>query len=339
MNTPPTPGTPASESEIENLLAQMSEGGEARVPAADPLAEAQVASSDRHLFPRHSYFSDNEFRKLKARHEEFVNALAGRLSLHFGVEVVVNLLKFDTLTFKEFTDSLAIPTHVTLLKLEPFGGTCLLDIPPQLGLSMVDRELGASTAPSPTDEPREIGRIEARLLSKIVSMIATEWCAAWNDLVALRPALLKYETNARFLKTHPADATLLALGLEMQIGDQTGLMQLAVPHEILEPLLQKLATADEQAVKPAAAKPAAAVKWSPLFDDITVSVSAELSEVEVTARQLAELKPGDVIPIPPALASQVRLSLAGTPKFTGTLGTDNGLWAVKIDQPLRDAQG
>lgn len=334
MNSPSSSETSASKTEIENLLGQMSAGGEPAPNAGEERPGQEL--TDRHQFPRHSLFSDNEFRKLKDRQDEFVDSLAGRLSLHLGVEVSLQLMKLDTLSFREFKDGLSIPTHVTLLKLESLPETCLLVIPPPLGLCMVDRELGNTTGAQ--DEAREIGRIEARILSKIVEMIAAEWCKAWKDVLALRPTLLKYENNARFLQTYPPDTTLLVLGIESKIGETTGQIQFAFPYPALEPLIQKLNADDEPATKPASAAPVQNPKWNPVFSEVTIPVTAALSEIEVTARQLAELKTGDVIPIPPAIASQVQVCLAGTPKFIGTLGTSDGLWAVKLDQPLRELQ-
>lgn len=332
MNSPSSSETSASKTEIENLLGQLGAGGETAPDGGKDRPAHGL--TDRHQFPRLSLFSDNEFRKMKARQEEFVDSLSGRLSLHLGVEVSLQLMKLDTVSFQELKDGLSIPTHVTLLKLEPLPENCLLVIPPPLGLCIVDRELGNTSASQ--DEAREIGRIEARILSKIVEMIAAEWCRAWNDVLVLRPTLLKYENNARFLQTFPPDTTLLALGIESKIGEVSGQIQFAFPSRALEPLMQKLNAEDEPVTKPVSAAPVEKPKWNPVFSEVTIPVTAELSEIEVTARQLAELKAGDVIPIPHAIASQVQVCLAGTPKFIGTLGTSDGLWAVKLEKPLSD---
>ena len=46
--------------------------------------------------------------------------------------------------FEKLIDEFLNPTYIALLKFEPLKGTCLLEIPTQLGLSIVDRELGGT---------------------------------------------------------------------------------------------------------------------------------------------------------------------------------------------------
>jgi len=288
----------------------------------------------RREFPKLSSLSEGDLRKLRIRHEEFINLLAGRLSMYLGLEVGLQMTRLETVTFQKFANSLSNPTHLSLLKLEPLTGTCLLDIPPLLGLCMVDRELGGPALPA--EEPRELGKMEAKLLSKIVETIVTQWCGSWTDIIDLRPALLKHENNGRFLKVCPPETTMFLLGIETKIGELVEQMQLVLPLAMLDPILSKLNAADDPVAKPAAAPvPMAAPKWNSVFDEIELQVTAEMPDVEVTARQLSEMKPGDLISLPEAIAGQIRLCFSGAPKFTGTLGTAEGQWAVKIETPVK----
>ncbi|MDB6023705.1 MAG: flagellar motor switch protein FliM [Pedosphaera sp.] len=338
-NPPPSSDETVSPSDIEQLLAQAQGDDAAALETAAPARKSEPESKPlpRHEFPKLSFFSGNELRKLHLRHEEFIDSLAGRLSMHLGLEVGLQLTKLETIPFQKFADSLSNPTHLTLLKLEPLNGTCLLDIPPHLGLCMVDRELGGPAVP--LDETREIGKMETRLLDKIVETIVGEWCGAWRDLLELRPAILKHENNARFLQICAPDTMMLVLSMETRLGELTEQIQFAVPRHAMEPLLLKLNAANEIGGKPVAASvPAAGTSahpWNPAFDEVELSITAELPDIEVTARQLSQLKPGDVIPLLPELAGQIRLCFAGAPKFTGTLGTADGHWAVKIEQAFK----
>ncbi len=334
---PPTNPAPASEivsqSEIEKLLAQMS-GGEAPVsePGA-PQPQAAAAGNDflqRHDFPQLSFFSAAELRKLRMRHEEFINSLAARLSIRFGMEVSMQMAKLETTPFKAFVDALANPTHLTVLKLEPLLGNCLLDIPLRLGLCVVDRELGGAGVWQ--DEPRELTKMEAGLLARVVENILSEWCGVWGDLLDLRPAQIGCESNGRFLQTCPPNTMMLVLGMELQMGTVVEQMQLGLPYPTLEPLMAKLNALMEADQKPAVARAAKPIKWNPALDDMELRVTAELPEVEVSARQLADLKPGDVIPIKAEKASQVQVCLGGMAKFVAVLGMRDERWAVKLTQ-------
>jgi flagellar motor switch protein FliM len=324
-----------SQSEIEQLLAQV-ESAAPPAPGADPQASVNPSGREvirRHDFPKLSPFSPAELRPLRMRHEDFISALATRLSIHLGLEVGLQMSKLEALPFQKFADGLSNPTCLTMLKLPPLAGICLLDIPPRLGLCIVDRELGGPGRTA--EETRQIGKIEARLLSPVISLIVNEWCGIWSDLMEIRPAVLGNESNSRYLHTSTPGTSMLVVGVEVRMAETVEQMQFAFPHAMLEPLTLKLNAGGNGGEKPDAAAKTAPAKWNALFDDLQIQVRAELPGIQLPAGQLAELKPGDVLSLPPEWMNQVRLSLANHPGFVGILGTSNERRAVKIEKCLK----
>jgi flagellar motor switch protein FliM len=271
---------------------------------------------------------------LRVRHDDFIASLATRLSLYFGMEVTLQMTKLEALPFQLFADALSNPTHLTLLKLQPLAGVCLLDIPPRLGLCMVDRVLGGPGR-LPDDTP-QLGKIESRLLTPIVNLIINEWCGTWRDLMEIQSSVLGIETNTRYVRTSEPETSMLAIGMEMHMAETAAQIQLAFPHSMLEPLTLKLNAGAVGPQKPDAAAKTAPLKWNPLFDELQIQVRAESSEFELPAGQLAELKLGDILGLPPQWMNQVRLSLANHPGFIGTLGVSDQIRAVKIDKCLKN---
>jgi len=323
-----------SQSEVEQLLAQVGSAA-STAPGADPQAPINPGGRGmirRHDFPKLSPFSPAALRPLRMRHEDFISALATRLSIHLGLEVGLQMSKLEALPFQKFTDGLSSPTWLTMLKLPPLAGICLLDIPPRLGLCIVDRELGG---PGRADETRQIGRIEARLLSPVVGLIVNEWCGIWSDLMEIQSAVLGNESNSRYVHTSTPENSMLVIGVETRIAETVEQIQLAFPHPMLEPLTLKLNTGANGGGKPDAATKTAPAKWNSLFDELQIEVKAELPEIQLPAGQVAELKPGDVLSLPPEYMNEVRLRLAHHPGFIGTLGTSNQRRAVKIDKCLK----
>jgi flagellar motor switch protein FliM len=53
-------------------------------------------------------------------------------------------------------------------------------------------------------------------------------------------------------------------------------------------------------------------------------------DLVLSARDVANLKPGDVLPLDPRSTRQVKLRLVDMPKFEGHLGTTGGKWAVAV---------
>ena len=324
-----------SQSEIERLLTQV-ESVAPPAPGADPQAAPLPAGREivrRFEFPKLSPFSAAELRPLRLRHEDFINVLATRLSIHLGMEAALQLTKLEALPFHQFVDGLSNPTYLTLLKLQPLTGICLLDIPPRLGLCVVDRELGGPGRVA--EETRQIGKIEARLLAPMVGLIVNEWCAIWSDLMEIQPLMLGTETNSRFLHISPPANSVLAVGIEVRLADVVEQIHFAFPHPMLEPLTLKLNTGAGVGGKPDPAAKTAPPKWNPVFDDVQIEVKAELPEIQLPAGQVAELKPGDVLTLPSEHMNQVRLRLAHHLGFVGTLGAINRRRAVKIDKCLK----
>jgi len=282
------------------------------------------------VFRRLSSFSATELRKLRERQEEFIRSLAARLSGHLRLEVGLKITRLESMPFEKLTDGLSNPTYLSLLKLEPLKGICLLEIPPQLALSIVDRELGGAGVC--LDENRALTEIESRILSRVVEMSVGEWCASWSDMLELRSTLLRHESNAAFVQSISPDTMMLILGIEMQMGEITKQINFGFPHLGLEPLIQKLDTDADKL--PKAKSTPASPKWNRMLDDVNIKVTADLPTLKITTRELANMKAGDVIPLDPEILQNLRVSLAKKQKFLATAGRCESSWAARITKVL-----
>ena len=329
-------GEAMSQAEVERLLAVVeseSGGAAAETAPAAETPEAAPSGTAQFNFPPLTVFSEAEFRVLRARHEDFIRALSGRLTAHLRLECGLQMPRLETVSFRGFRDALSNPTHLSILRLEPWNGTALLNLPPRLALALVDRELGGAGAFA--DEPRELTKMEARLLSPFIELVAAEWCGCWGEKLEFRPTIQRTESCPRFVHTHPADETLLLVGLDLQIGDLTEQLQLVVPLSLVEPLLAKLDTNRQPAPASPKPAPAAPARWNAALDDLPVRLTAQWHGLELTAREIGNLKPGDVVPIKSGTNEQVQILLDATPKYQGSLGTLGSNWAIKIATVLK----
>jgi flagellar motor switch protein FliM len=323
-----------TQADVERLLAQVKEAQNASA-APSPSVSSEPRSPDGvqpYDFRQPAFLTGSELRKLRVRHEEFLRSLAARLSIYLRMEFAVQMSKLQTVLFQKFTEGLPHPTHVVLFKIEPLRGICLLEIPPRLGLTIVDRLLGGPAQSTTTG--RDLSDIEVSLLDQAVQTILREWCGLWTATHQdARPAIIGHENNARFLQTAPRDAVMLVIGLEARLGDCMEQMQLAIPFYTLEPLIRTpdVPSKPEHAASPPAPAPA---RWQSQFDDVRIPVTAVWPEQEITLRDLASLKVGDVLLMDDRCSHQVNLRLARIERFAGRLGTRGKAWAVEITQAL-----
>ncbi len=302
----------------------------AAAPTAVPASTGNQAKREEIRpcdFRQPAFLTSNELRRVRSRHEEFARSLSGRLANYLRLEVEIQLAKLQTILYHQFTENLANPTILTLFKAEPLRGTCLLDMPPRLGLTMVDRLLGGSA--QSVNASRGLSEIEIALHDEIVRLVLGEWCALWRKSTELRPTIIGQENNARFLQTATHDTVMLCVAMEVRVGDSLETLQLAFPYFTVESLVRQLGQSNQQE-SPANPANQARIAWNHNFDDVKAQVTAQWHGLKLTAGQLGNLKPGDIIPLEPESVSAVQVSVGNLPKFRARLGTLGNHWAVEL---------
>lgn len=321
-----------TQSEVERLLSQI----QAEETTASIVKASGAKSRLKHEeiqpcdFRQPAFLNAGEMRRLRLRHEDFIRSLAARLSIYLRLEVTIQMSRLQTVLYERFTESLPNPTHLTLFKAEPLRGICLLDMRPRLGLTMVDRLLGGPA--HSVDSTRDLSEIETALLDQVCGLILGEWCNLWHRMQELRPSIIGHENNGRFLQSAAHDTVMLCLAMEVRLGDCMEQLQLAFPYFTIENLVRQLSNT-EDTDRAEASSPPTPLRWNNVLDDVPVGVSAQWRGLDLTARQITELKVGDVVMLDPACAEVVHLQLEGITKFLGRLGTLADHRAVELGKP------
>ncbi len=340
----PSPNEPAagtqvlSQSEVESLLAQVAEHGN-HIPVVQPGQATEPKSRENihaYDFRQPLFLSPSDLRRLRLRHEEFVRALAARLSIYLRLEFALQLSKLQTMTYQKFAEALPNPTHLSLFKVDPLRGIGLLEMRPRLGLTIVDRLLGGSAQSIAADH--DLSEIERALLDQAVQLILAEWCNHWSGIQELHPVLLGHENSGQFLQTAPHDTIMLVLAMEAKLGGCVEQIQIVLPCFALEALIRKLGQNLQPVAQESETLPAK-LQWNRNFDEVPVPISAIWDDLVLTARQVANLKPGDLLPLDARSTRQVKLRLGGVAKFEGHLGTTDGKWAVAVTNVLKNSPG
>lgn len=322
--TAPQPADEAMPPEPENTVVVVGPAGRK--------SRHQAADIRPYDFRQPAFLAPTELRKLRQHHQDFARSLSARLSMYLRLEVALEVTKLQTLRYHEFTGHLSTPTHLTLFKAEPLKGICLLDIPPRLGLTMVDRLLGGpGKGPA---EGRDLTEIEGALLDQAVQIVLNEWCRHWQSFTELRLGLLGHESNGKFLQTAPHDTVMICVSFETRLGECVETIQMAFPHYALEPIVKHLTAAGAAEKEDARAPVSPSTRWNSELNAVPIKVSAQWDGLEMTARELVALKPGDVLMLDPHLTQQVQVHIASAAKYQARLGTRGGHWAVELTQPL-----
>lgn len=323
------------QSEIDQLLAQAATETRPPLIRADGSRgdEAEAARVETYDFRNPAFLTEVELRRLRILHEDFIRYLAARLSMFLRMECGLKMARLQTQAYAKFTEGLASPTHICLFKAEPLLGVGVLDINPRLALTLVDRLLGGRGHSIKAE--RYLTEIEIALLEDVIKIILDEWCAQWREDRELHPQIIGHENNGRFLQTSPRDAIVLALAIEVSFGDCSEQIQIGLPYYTIEPLVKALQQRRQKDTIPAS--PPAKAEWRAIYEHVTIPVRAEWRLTDMPLREVAALRVGDVIQLPVDILDRTRVLLSGTPKFTGTVGIEDDLVAVKLVRKIDPA--
>ncbi len=335
MADAPTPPTAdfLDQNEIDKLLAQTveSSGPKQQLIRADGVrGAASSLKVEPYDFRNPAFLSETELRRLRLLHEDFIRYLSARVSLYMRMEFGLKMSKLTTVTYSKFTESLPNPTHLTMFKVEPLVGVGILDLNPRLALTIADRLLGGRGHSVKAE--RYLTEIEVALIEDVILILLEEWCSQWKIEQELRPVIIGHENNGRFLQTSPKDAIVLALSLEASFGDCSEQIQIGMPYYTIEPVVKKMHARRQKDTE--VSQTVRRATWQGAYDRISVPVRAEWQTLELSLREVASLRPGDVIEMPPTIFSETRVLLNNTPKFIGTVGLDTDHVAVQLTRKL-----
>ncbi len=303
----------------------------ASTDAASPIVPVKTGPS----LQRKELLSETVLRALRGRQADFARACGARLSAYLRSDFEIAPGPVQVVGFQKFIAATTTPTHLTLLRIEPLRGMSLLDLPPRLGLNIVERQLGG---PGNVENPdRQLTDLETALLDQVSEMILADWCASWADLQELKTGLLGHEIDVRFLNAIPRETMMIEFLYHTKMGNGRQSFRLGVPYDSLELTLRKLAPNPTGPVThPAASVAASPVTWNPVFNDVPVRLVVECAGIELPARAVAALKVGDVLKINAAVFHNTRVRVGAKARFAGVAGQDDGRRAIQLTRKLED---
>jgi flagellar motor switch protein FliM len=285
-----------------------------------------------HDFRRPGRLTESDLRRLRERHDEFARHLAARISLFLRMEFSLKVTSVGTPSYRGLIDSFSEPTHVCLFRVEPLAGVGLLEIPPRLALTLIDRLLGGPGRPVTT--LRALTEIEIALLEDVARLVTDEWCGHWTLPAPLKSVIFGNERSGRFLRTAPGDTMMLALTLETALGEGVETLRLAVPYPMIEPAVKAVLPARSRESARESRPAPAASSWRPVYEQVSVPLQAEWDAFTLSLRDLSALQVGDVLELPAGIVDRTRVALNAQTKFIATARLEGTRVVVKLTQRL-----
>lgn len=314
-----------SQEEIDNVFKKVRES-----PQDDDLQKkAQVYD-----FRRPDRIAKDQLRSIHLLHENFARSLASSLSAYLRAYIAVNLVSVEQLSFLEFTQCLPSPTSLIVLGMKPFDGNAVLEINPALVFPILEMLLGGA-GKSLGKINRELTEIEQSILEGLLRIILNDLRTAWGAVANIDFSSESHETEPQLLQFLAPSEAVVAISMDVRIGESAGLMNLGIPSIVVKMLRQKF---DQQwSLRKTQASEAQHQRMLKLVRGANVSLEAHLRGPQLSVKELLDLEPGDILEFDYPTSKPLDLTVNGLLKYRGEVVTSTRKRAFEIGEMVTES--
>ncbi|GMK40731.1 flagellar motor switch protein FliM [Paenibacillus sp. CCS19] len=316
-----------SQNEIDALLAALSSGEMDAEELKKEDTQKKVRSYD---FKRATRFSKDHIRSLTRIHENFARYLTTYFSAQLRTFVQISVVDVEQLPYDEFIRSIPKMTILNIFEAEPLEGRMVLEVHPNVAYAMLDRLLGGQgAAPSKMNALTEI---EMTIMERIFSRAFESLQEAWKTIIDLNPRLEALETNPQFMQIVSPNETIALISLSTKIGDTTGMINLCIPHVVIEPIMPKLSVHHWFVSQKKSRSPEEVEMLEQRVNRAQLPISVELGESNISIFEFLNLSQGDVITLNKPVGEGLNVKVGNKIKFIGSPGSIKDRIAVQVDE-------
>ena len=322
-------GEVLSQSEIDNLLKQLS-SGELDVDEIKNKDEKTVKNYD---FARPAKFSKEHLRTLEIIFEHYARLLSTNLPAYLRLPVQVEVMNSEAVIYSEFSNALSNPVLLGVIDFEPLEGNVVIELGTNLGFAIIDRLLGGSG--HPLEKGRDFSEIELTITERIFNICINLLREPWQNVMSIVPRLERIETNSQFAQLISPTEMIAIVTISMKVGEAEGLMNVILPFAVLEPVMDKLNTKywfsnmqnkDVNTYEEAIAS---------LISKAQIPIKAVLGNSSISVNDFINLNVGDIIKLNCKVDDELDIYVGNIRKFTALPGSTNDNYAVRLTNVLR----
>jgi flagellar motor switch protein FliM len=279
-------------------------------------------------FRRPDRIAKSQVRAIHMLHENFVRNLAGSLAAYLRAYLTVNLISVEQLSYGEFVEGLPSPTCLVSTSLKPYDGHALVELNPSLIFPIIEIVLGGKGR-SGGSIKREITEIEQTLLETFFRIILNDLKEAWKGVTVIDFAIANVATEPQMLQILAPNEAVIAVGIEIRIGESSGTLNIAIPSINIKMIGQKF---DQQwSLRKTEPTEAEQQRVLELIRESTGTVDARLRGPKLRVSDLLDLQPGDLLRFDYRVDQQVDCEINGVGKFRGRVVNSNRKKAFLVE--------
>jgi flagellar motor switch protein FliM len=310
-----------SQEEVDALLKSHVKGGP--LPPSAPTAEKPAAKVKKSVpqkkvslynFRRPDRVSREQMRSLHFMHDRFARNFSSSLSAYLRFITEVNLISVEQLSYQEFLLSVPDPTCFNAISLKPLEGAIAMEINPQLVFPIIDKLLGGPG--EAVRHMRTMTDIEQSIFDGVIRLALDDLRDAWKGIMDLDFKVQARETSPQLIQIVAPNEVVILIVFEVKMGNAIGMINVAIPSIILEPVSNKFDQEMFTGYKKSATFEEARLLVQSL-KHCHMDVSAEIRGTSLTLADVLHLQAGDLIPLTKRQDAMLDLTVDGIPRMKG----------------------
>ncbi len=317
-----------SQNEIDALLSAITSG---EMDAEELKKEEDEKRIRVYDFKRALRFSKDQIRSISRLHENYARLLTTFFATQLRTYVNINVTSVDQVPYEEFIRSVPKRTVLNIYSLQPLDGNLIMEINPNIAFALLERLLGGKG--SSDSKKSSLTEIEKLLLTQLFEKAEDSLKNAWSSVADIEPVLEEFEENPQFMQIVAPTETVVVVSLTAMIGEVSGMINICIPHIILEPIIPKLSASywmqtnknkDEKSLQ----------RMSQYLQNTDVEVKAILGETTINIDEFLKFSAGDVIALDQPIDSPLKMAVNDEFKFLVQPGKYRHKMSVQVLEEL-----
>lgn len=286
-------------------------------------------------FRRPDRIGKSQLRPIHVLHDNFVRNLVSSFSAYFRTYLIGNLVGVEQVSYAEFLEGLPSPTCIASLSLKPYDGNAVMELNPSLIFPILEMLLGGNGKAS-TKIQREITEIEQNLLDGFFRIVLQDLREAWKTVTAIDFKIESLETEPQLLRILEPNEAVVAVEIELRIGENVGMMNIAMPSIVIKMMRQKF---DHQwFARKTESSATEQTRILELIKPAKLSMDAWLHGPTLLLKDLLKLEEGDVLVFDHPVSRPLECTVNGKQKFKGRIVSMGTKKAFLIEDARGNAQ-
>ncbi|PHS19754.1 MAG: flagellar motor switch protein FliM [Kangiella sp.] len=248
--------------------------------------------------------------------------------LRRSAEISVNGIQM--IKFSEYIHSLFVPTSLNMVRIKPLRGTALFTFEAKLVFILVDNFFGGDGRFHTKIEGREFTPTERRIIQLLLDQIFIDLKEAWTPVLKVDFEYMDSEVNPAMATIVSPSEVVCVCSFNIELDGGGGAFHVTIPYSMLEPIREKLDAGIQSDTDEVDERWTDTLKYEVM--SANVELSTDLTNVDVSLKDVMDFKEGDIIPID--MPEELVVRAGGMPCFRAKYGESNGNMAVKITEEI-----